>query len=266
MSTRESDPPEPTGGGAYSGSWADWIEPAPEPVAAREDRYESRYRDDDYDDYDDEYYDDEPAPARRLGRAGVHRQAPSGRAWVAPLLGVLAVLAVVAAVAVQVSKVTGTQEHPTAVATIPAGVSTTTTTSAEPAAAAAGSCASEVNGGHVRGNGPGSTKSGTDVILALQNRYYVDRSGAKVREMYAPDAAAPSVAQIQAGIDSIPAGTTYCVQILPGPLDGQHIMVVNETHPDSTRKTWPPQLVLTVTSGDRTLISAIVPYEDGTPR
>ncbi|WP_067813586.1 hypothetical protein [Nocardia inohanensis] len=266
MNTRESEPPdpEPAGDGAYSGSWADWIEPAPEPVRARGvyRDYDSRYPEDDYDDYDDDY--DEPAPARRVG---VHRRSEPGRAWMVPVLGILGVLAVVAAIAVQVSKITGSQEHPTAVATVPAVVSaTTTTTSAEPAAAAAGSCASEVSGGHVRGNGPGSTRSGPEVILALQNRYYVDRSGAKVREMYAPDAAAPSVAQIQAGIDSIPAGTTYCVQIVPGPFDGQHVMVVNETHPDSTKKTWPPQLVLTVTSGDRTLISAIVPLEDNTPR
>ncbi|MGW4248175.1 hypothetical protein, partial [Nocardia sp. NPDC004722] len=137
----------------------------------------------------------------------------------------------------------------------------------QPAAGSpAGLCPNEAKGGNVRGNGPGSTKSGPDVILALQNRYYVDRNGKAVREMFAPDAAAPTAEQIQAGIDSIPVGTTYCVQIMPGPFDGQHVMVVSEQHPDATKRTWSPQLVITTKVGDATLISAIVPMNEDTPK
>ncbi|MTE13769.1 hypothetical protein [Nocardia aurantiaca] len=195
-----------------------------------------------------------------------------GRQWAVPLLGLLAVLAVTAAVAVQIAKVTG--GHPPAkphvatpqaapAATAPASPSTTD----QPAAGLpANLCPNEAKGGNVRGNGPGSTKTGPDAILALQSRYYVDRSGKAVREMFAPDAPAPSIEQIQAGIDSIPVGTTYCVQIMPGPFDGQHIMVVTEQHPDATKRTWSPQLVITTRIGDATLISAIVPMNEDTPK
>ncbi|APA99855.1 hypothetical protein [Nocardia seriolae] len=224
-------------------------------------------------------------PLKRATRTGPARRGLGisldlgGRQWAVPLLGLLAVLAVTAAVAVQIAKMTGdsTPAKP-GVATPQAAVSPTAAVSpngtvaptasafSQPAAGPANLCPNEVKGGNVRGNGPGSTKSGPDVILALQNRYYVDRSGKAVREMFAPDAAAPSVEQIQAGIDSIPVGTTYCVQIMPGPFDGQHVMVVNEQHPDASKRTWAPQLVITTKVGDATLISAIVPMTEDTPK
>ncbi|WP_067690817.1 hypothetical protein [Nocardia jejuensis] len=195
---------------------------------------------------------------RRLGSSSP--ESDGEKAWLAPLLGVLAVLAVTAAVGVQIAKSgsSDTAQRAPGVATPPPA-----STTAQPAAAApAELCPNEASGASLRGNGPGGTTSGPNAILALQNRYYVDRSGQAVREMFAPDAAAPTAAQIQAGIDTVPAGTTYCVQIAPGPFDGQHIMVVSETHPDASRKTWPAQLVITTVSGDRTLISAIVPASD----
>ncbi|MGW5224547.1 hypothetical protein ACWEP5_06295 [Nocardia niigatensis] len=221
-----------------------------------------------------------PTARRPLKRAArPSRQGPrftlptlNGGQWAVPLLGLLAVLAVTAAIAVQIAKATGgdapAKPHvatPQAapVASAPAAPSPTD----QPASGLpAGLCPNEVKGGNVRGNGPGSTKSGPDAILALQNRYYVDRSGKAVREMFAPDASTPTIEQIQAGIDSIPAGTTYCVQIMPGPFDGQHIMVVTEQHPDATKRTWSPQLVITTRIGDSTLISAIVPMTEDTPK
>ncbi|GAB4585021.1 hypothetical protein [Nocardia sp. IFM 10818] len=264
MSTTESDPQLPREDADYTGSWSDWI-PEPrktEPV----DEY-----DDDYDDYDedDDYYE-EPAPRRRVGAAarrpvGHRRVAESSRQqWAVPLLGLLAILAVVAAVAVQVAKMSPeTEPRPISTLAGPTSTPTSAVAAAEPSA----ECPNEVNGAHVRGNGPGGTGSGPDVILALQSRYYGDRSGQAVREMFAPDAIAPPAAEIQAGIDTIPVGTTYCVQILPGPFDGQHVMIVSETHPDGTKRTWPAQLVITTVVGNRTLVSSIVPLkEEATPR
>lgn len=221
-----------------------------------------------------------PTARRPLKRAArPTRQRPkfalptlNGGQWAVPLLGLLAVLAVTAAIAVQIAKVTGgdapAKPH---VATPQATPATSTPAAASPADQPASGlpanlCPNEVKGGNVRGNGPGSTKSGPDAILALQNRYYVDRSGKAVREMFAPDAPTPTVDQIQAGIDSIPVGTTYCVQIMPGPFDGQHIMVVTEQHPDATRRTWSPQLVITTKIGDATLVSAIVPMNEDSPK
>ncbi|MEC3953832.1 hypothetical protein VMT65_12400 [Nocardia sp. CDC153] len=213
-----------------------------------------------------------PTPARE--RLGLSLDL-GGRQWAVPLLGLLAVLAVTAAIAVQIAKVTGdnTPAKPHVATPQAAAPQTPTATApptasgfAQPAAGPADLCPNETKGDTVRGNGPGSTKSGPDVILALQNRYYVDRSGKSVREMFAPDAAAPTVDQIQAGIDSIPVGTTYCVQIMPGPFDGQHVMIVTERHPDTTTRTWSPQLVITTKQGDATLISAIVPLNEDTPK
>ncbi|WP_405138767.1 hypothetical protein [Nocardia sp. NBC_01388] len=254
----------------HTGNWADWIASAPAPEPAR---YEEDSGYDDYYDDDDEPEGYEPALRPHLGAR--HRRAmlpskPRPRAypaWAAPLLGVLAVLVVTAAVAVQIAKVSPADDK-RPMPTVAAPPAAPTSSAAAPAAADNPAlCPNEMNGTTVRGNGPGSTRTAPDVILALQNRYYVERNGQRVHEMFAPDATAPSVADIQAGIDSIPAGTTYCVQIMPGPFAGQQIMVVSETHPDSSRKVWPPQLVLTSTTGDRTLVSSIVPLpENTTPR
>lgn len=195
------------------------------------------------------------------------------RGWAVPVLGAVAAIVVTAAIVVQIAKVgEGDDLRAKAAATTPAAApvasapATTAATDQPASGLPANLCPNETKGGTVRGNGPGSTRSGPEAILALQNRYYVDRSGKAVREMYAPDAPAPTVEQIQAGIDSIPVGTTYCVQIMPGPFDGQHIMVVSEQHPDATKRTWAPQLVMTTQFGGATLISALVPMNEDTPK
>ncbi|MEU0538379.1 hypothetical protein [Nocardia sp. NPDC005978] len=258
----------------YTGDWSDWIAPEPAPKhAAAGQRVDDAYEDyaDEYE--DDDYYDD-PPPRRRLGSpqrrtplTARGREPYSRQQWMVPLLGVLAVLAITAAVAVQFAKATGPEPSRAMPTLEPAP---TTITSMQPAAAGAPDlCPNEAVGTHVRGNGPGSTHSGPDVILALQNRYYTERNGQRVREMFVPDSpTTPTAEAIQAGIDSIPAGTTYCVQIMPGPFASQHVMVVTETHPDKSRKVWPAQLVLTTAIGDRTLVSAVLPYTEGdtTPR
>ncbi|MGW4352832.1 hypothetical protein ACWELJ_12165 [Nocardia sp. NPDC004582] len=195
------------------------------------------------------------------------------RGWAVPVLGVLAAIVVTAAIVVQIAKVGEGDDHRAkAAATTPAAApvasapATTAATDQPASGLPANLCPNETKGGTVRGNGPGSTRSGPEAILALQNRYYVDRSGKAVREMYAPDAPAPTIEQIQAGIDSIPVGTTYCVQIMPGPFDGQHVMVVTEQHPDATKRTWAPQLVITTQFGGATLISSLVPMNEDTPK
>ncbi|MFE3193125.1 hypothetical protein ACFXHA_29255 [Nocardia sp. NPDC059240] len=299
-----TQPPDHEGPDAYTGRWSDWISGAPAAAPATRAPAYQEYEPREFDDYDDEFdedeyyeprarsgdepaqataarrsswseYGDERRPLKRPTRPARTRPARGaltgrGRQWAVPLLGLLAVLAVTAAIAVQIAKVTGdAAPAKPGVATPQAAVAVTTAppgTDQPAAAVPAGLCPNETKGGNVRGNGPGSTKSGPDVILALQNRYYVDRNGKAVREMFAPDAAAPTVEQIQAGIDSIPVGTTYCVQIMPGPFDGQHVMVVSEQHPDATKRTWSPQLVITTKVGDATLISAIVPMNEDTPK
>lgn len=62
---------------------------------------------------------------------------------------------------------------------------------------------------------PGDQKSGPGVIAAFEHAYYVTRSGTAVRALATPDTSLPSAERIQAGIDTVPTGTTHCVRITP---------------------------------------------------
>ncbi|OMQ28592.1 hypothetical protein [Rhodococcus sp. D-1] len=61
----------------------------------------------------------------------------------------------------------------------------------------------------------GDQKSGPGVIAAFEHAYYVTRSGTAVRALTTPDTSLPSKERIQAGIDTVPTGTTHCVRITP---------------------------------------------------
>ena len=62
---------------------------------------------------------------------------------------------------------------------------------------------------------PGDQKSGAGVIAAFEHAYYVTRSGTAVRALTTPDTSLPAKEKIQAGIDTVPTGTTHCVRITP---------------------------------------------------
>ncbi|MFB7860064.1 hypothetical protein [Rhodococcus qingshengii] len=62
---------------------------------------------------------------------------------------------------------------------------------------------------------PGDQKSGPGVIAAFEHAYYVTRSGTAVRELTTPGTSLPAKERIQAGIDTVPTGTTHCVRITP---------------------------------------------------
>ncbi|MDN3460794.1 hypothetical protein [Rhodococcus sp. APC 3903] len=62
---------------------------------------------------------------------------------------------------------------------------------------------------------PGDQKSGPGVIAAFEYAYYVTRSGTAVRALATPDTSLPAKEKIQAGIDTVPTGTTHCVRITP---------------------------------------------------
>ncbi len=61
----------------------------------------------------------------------------------------------------------------------------------------------------------GDQKSGPGVIAAFEYAYYLTRSGAAVRALTTPDTSLPPAEKIQAGIDTVPTGTTHCVRITP---------------------------------------------------
>ena len=111
----------------------------------------------------------------------------------------------------------------------------------------------------MQGNGAGGTSSGPDAIFAFQHAYYVTRSGEQAHTLVAPEAAVPSAADIQRGIDTIPAGTTHCVQITPGAFVGEYTVVITEHRPDAGTLTYNPQRVATMQIGNRNLIISIGP-------
>ncbi|MFD4432150.1 hypothetical protein [Nocardia sp. NPDC058497] len=101
------------------------------------------------------------------------------------------------------------------------------------------------------GTDAGDTTSAVSVIFALQHAYYVDRSGAKAREFVTEDAKVPSAQEIQAGIDTVPLGTRYCVSIVPtSPARWQ--VQVREQRPAAAPELLATLIIHTVTEPDGT--------------
>ena len=61
----------------------------------------------------------------------------------------------------------------------------------------------------------GDQRSGPGVIAAFEYAYYITRSGVAVRALATSDTSLPPAEKIQAGIDTVPTGTTHCVRITP---------------------------------------------------
>ncbi|GAB4588951.1 hypothetical protein [Nocardia sp. IFM 10818] len=107
----------------------------------------------------------------------------------------------------------------------------------------------------VAGAGVMRAEGGVAAIEVFEAAYYRVRDARRARQMVAAAAAIPPVAQIQAGIDSIPAATTYCAHITA--LDhGLYAVEVAESRADGTGNLW-RQRISTSEVGDGTLITAI---------
>ncbi|MBF6314042.1 hypothetical protein IU444_28590 [Nocardia farcinica] len=117
-------------------------------------------------------------------------------------------------------------------------------------------CPAGTTGERITGNGAGSAESGPQVILALEHAYYVDRDAAAVRTVLAPDGRFGSDAEIQAGIDAVPAGTTHCTDITAAGPDRWSVLV-SERRPDGHRVSH-SQTIHTTHRDGRTLIFAVV--------
>lgn len=220
-----------SGNATYEGSWSDWVARAgTEAAETRPDQepepYPARSPEPDPADAGDEH--DPAPPAEQSAPAGARERlrrrltppdhttpaparaaAPttgSGRA-VPVLLGVAGVVALGAAAYVQFAVVGGED------ARAPAATAPSATAPAAPGTDPY--CAAERVGNTVQGNSAGGTDSGPGAIFGFQHAYYVARSGEQARTLVAADAAVPPAADIQRGIDGIPAGTTHCVRITP---------------------------------------------------
>ncbi|MEE2061761.1 hypothetical protein [Rhodococcus artemisiae] len=103
--------------------------------------------------------------------------------------------------------------------------------------------------------GEGDQLSGEGVIAALEHRYYLLRDGGAARELMASDASLPNAAAIQQGIDSVPLGTTHCLEVTAiGP--DTYSAQITEVRPD--RRNEFKQRITTTTAPDgRVLIRSI---------
>ncbi|MEU6584344.1 hypothetical protein [Nocardia sp. NPDC046763] len=110
----------------------------------------------------------------------------------------------------------------------------------------------------VVGAGPGDPGSGPGAILGFEWAYYADRSGARARDWVSADAAVPDAAAIQAGIDSVPVTTKYCVHIskADGAADTWNVVLSEQFPTDTTPQQW-AQTITTRTDHGRVLITAI---------
>lgn len=107
------------------------------------------------------------------------------------------------------------------------------------------------------GTGTGDTTSGPGVILAFERAYYVARSGPASAALLDPTAQVPSAAALQDGIDRLPTGTRYCVQIAPaGAVPGAWAVTLTEQWPGDQIDHY-AQTITTRAAEGRTLITGI---------
>ncbi|MCE4265343.1 hypothetical protein [Rhodococcus globerulus] len=91
----------------------------------------------------------------------------------------------------------------------------------------------------------GDQKTGAGVIAAFEHAYYVTRSADAVRALATPDTSLPLAEKIQAGIDSVPVGTTHCVRVT-AITAGVYSVVLAEMRPGIA----PAQYPQTITTKD----------------
>ncbi len=262
---RRREPVAPPPALPAAGDWAEWLDPRPtgppEPP-----RPSNSHRIDPSDDVPVrvppliDRSGGNPGPRVRRTR---NRNAPAGSDRILGVLVMFGVAVVVVSVLLTVIH-TGRHRTPTMAAPQPAApespgvaASSASTSASAPTAIATDDCRSLSTPDVVSGTGPGGTASGPDAILAFERAYYVQRSGFAARAVVADDAQVPPAAQIQRGIDKIPPGTRYCVQITKVPaLDGQYEVLLTQELPTAQRSTF-TQIITTQSAGGRTLISAI---------
>ncbi|MGK8520234.1 hypothetical protein ACRS6B_01080 [Nocardia asteroides] len=256
------------------GEWEQWLDPAPparrppQPAAVQQRRVPA-----------------EPEPARTedghvkapgiVNRSGIHPGTPvrhprrtDQQRGNRSLTALIVLAIVVATVSIGVAMIYGseTKSREVAATTPPRAAGTAPTASAStsrlepPWAIATPGCEQKRTADVISGTDPGGTGNGPDAIFAFEYAYYAERSGYRARAVVAPDAAVSSADQIQRGINQVPVGTRYCVQISragDGP-DGQARWEVKLTQqfPDEEPNTF-TQFITTRTGTDQTLITAI---------
>ncbi|WP_460696671.1 hypothetical protein [Nocardia thraciensis] len=99
--------------------------------------------------------------------------------------------------------------------------------------------------------------AGEDAVAVFEAAYYHARDAHLAREVVAAGSAIPAASEIQVGIDSIPAGTTYCARTR-ALAAGLSAVEVTEFRPGEPEVTWRQRISTTHVDG-RAVITAITP-------
>ncbi|MBH0777063.1 hypothetical protein [Nocardia bovistercoris] len=273
------DPPlsDAAGESEHSGRWEQWLEQypraertVPEPVQAQVRPLRSTQVVEEDEDVPDEPVRVPSIVDRTGGNPGLGLRRPRNASasdsgggqnrMVGALVGVGIVVALVAVVIIAMSG-SDNQKRPTAAvpSRVAPSVQSPPSKSGEPAVIATPGCEQRRTPDIVSGTDPGGTTDGPSAILAFERAYYVQRSGFAARAVVAEDSAVPPAEQIQRGINQIPLGTLYCVEITRTEAaagEPQWRVKLTQQMPGSQATTF-TQLITTVTSANRTLITTI---------
>ncbi|KZM71173.1 hypothetical protein [Nocardia terpenica] len=104
---------------------------------------------------------------------------------------------------------------------------------------------------------PLQARGGAQAVALFEAAYFRARDGGRARQVVAASAAIRDAAGIQAGIDSLPADTTYCVHI-DALAAGLYAVEIHESSPGEPETVWRQQI--STNDGDgHTMITAITP-------
>lgn len=207
-----------------------------------------------------------PGPAlRRPRQAGPRRDRRRGEKLLAALtligVGIVVVSVVLTVIHTgnRSTRAAATKPSMVAAAPVATSVPAAPSTSIPPSSPiATDGCEQNRTGEVVSGTDPGGTGNGPDAILAFERAYYVQRSGFAARAVVAGDSSVPPADQIQRGINQIPVGTRYCVQVTRTGDEGQWEVRLTQQLPDEQPRAF-TQIISTRSESGRTLITAIAP-------
>ena len=191
--------------------------------------------------------------------AGEPRARRSRRVLIGSVAALVAVVAVVVAGGVWVvSSLLPSDSHPVTDVPLAEGQSSSAPAAGEGAAPSVTdpACPTRDVGQVAWGRGNGDTSSAVQTIRGFNYAYYVTRSGAAARSYVAPNALFGSAPQLQQAIDSLPAGTTHCLQITDQG-GGTYAVTVAEFRPGAPRPVINAEVLTTADVGGRTLITGI---------
>ncbi|WP_280370765.1 hypothetical protein [Nocardia wallacei] len=197
-----------------------------------------------------------PGPLREQDRRRARRDRRTGRLPVAAVAAVAAIVSLVVLIrpdqepsSIDATPVTSTASEPIG----RPGDSTLVTGNAVGCGPGAVEAAAVLAGAR-----PPMPAAGADAVAVFEAAYYHARDAQLAREVVAADSAIPPASEIQVGIDSVPAGTTYCARTRPLAA-GLYAVEITEFRPSEPEITWRQRISTTQLLDGHTVITAITP-------